>query len=412
MFWVIRLWLAVALLAAPAAHAALPGVSELHGAPEALTDAQLTALLGDAPARAGVIAIGETVHGSSMMLRMQTRLIRYLVTHHGLRLLAWETSVLRGERFARWLAACRDTVSPAPLDELYFPTASDAPLWEWACRFNREHPDNPLVFGGVDVWDRPWEHHARLRETLGKADLAPREVAMVEQQCSTARAQTWADVDALVIAPSVALSRCREALSTLMDSARRRGLFDAALSASTLLGWLGFYEHQGRDDMASWAERDQAQARNLLFLKDKFKSARAVLAAHTSHLAHGRSAADWWGSGDLKSGVHFYQKLTGKPVYAIALTAYTASGAQGEWSLPVARNSIDKRLHDAGHRMAFFNASAPFLKEHARWWMQNQNAPPHENGVDLVPRDHFDAWFFFSESRLDRALPARPLWQP
>src|SRR5687768_17986553 len=42
-------------------------------------------------ARADVIAIGETIHGSSVFLRVQTRLIRHLVTQHGMRLIAWET---------------------------------------------------------------------------------------------------------------------------------------------------------------------------------------------------------------------------------------------------------------------------------------------------------------------------------
>ena len=42
---------------------------------------------------------------------------------------------------------------------------------------------------------------------------------------------------------------------------------------------------------------------------------------------------------------------------AIALTAYSASGTQGEWSLPVARNSIDKKLHDAWTWEAFLTAA-------------------------------------------------------
>ena len=34
------------------------------------------------------------------------------------------------------------------------------------------------------------------------------------------------------------------------------------------------------------------------------------------------------------------------------------------------------------------------------------------DGVEIVPRDHFDAWFFLRESLLDRTLPARPMWRP
>ena len=80
--------------------------------------------------------------------------------------------------------------------------------------------------------------------------------------------------------------------------------------------------------------------------------------------------------------------------------------------LPKAANSIDKVLYEAGHRLAFFHAGAGFLSAHPRWWMQNGNAIGFENGIELVPRDHFDTYFFFDQSLLDRALPARPIWQP
>ena len=105
--------------------------------------------------------------------------------------------------------------------------------------------------------------------------------------------------------------------------------------------------------------------------------------------------------------------MTRKKVFNIALTAHEASGAQGEWSLPTAGNSLDKKLTDAGHVFSFFASNAAFLSEHKKWWMQNQNYPgTYESGVELVPPDHFDAFFFFKRSHLDKALPARPMWQP
>ena len=145
----------------------------------------------------------------------------------------------------------------------------------------------------------------------------------------------------------------------------------------------------------------------------KHKASRAILSAHTSHVSHNRSRADWWGYGDLKSGVYFFAAMSGKKVLNIALTAYSASGTQGEWSLPTARNSIDKKLHDAGHAFSFFTADAAFLSDHPTWWMQNGNFPgPYESGVEIVPRDHFDVYFFLDESHLDKALPQRPMWEP
>ena len=423
----------LALFLAGPAWGALPGVTEFKSPPEKLTDVELSTLLGPRIAGADVIAIGESVHGSSGFLRVQTRLIQHLVTRHGMRLIAWETGVLRGLELTRWLSECVTTRAPVPFGALYGPTASDLPLWEWACEYNRSHPQDPVVFRGMDVWDRPWEHYARIESLGGGAGIQALLIADLKS-CPARRAASWDDVR-LVQAdlargrrflPAAAYERCRKALTAILENARQAGAtkkktdargaddaYEVALSASTLLGWLGYYDRLYADDMESWNERDRAQGRNLMLLMEKHGVSRAILAAHTSHVSHNRSPADWWGYGDLKSGVHFFSALTGKRVFNIALTAYYASGNQGEWMLPEARNSMDKKLYDAGHLFSIFFSDAAFLSEHSRWWMQNgNNADKFENGVEIVPKDHFDAYVFFERSLLDKELPARDTWEP
>ncbi len=226
--------------------------------------------------------------------------------------------------------------------------------------------------------------------------------------------------------PQADYRRCRAALTDLMSEARRVGtqrlaagsatareVFEVALSASTLLGWLGFYNDFWTDDIRSWNERDTAQGRNLDLIMLMHGQSRAILSAHTSHVSHGRSPADWWGYGDLKSGVYFFTAQTGRRVFNIAFTGYEVSGTQGAWSLPVAPNSLDRTLQAAGHVLAYFSSKAPFLSRHRTWWMQNGNFPGrYESGVEIVPSDHFDAFVFFGSSHLDEALPARPMWRP
>ena len=427
--------LIAALLMGAPVFAALPGVTEFKLPPEKIPDAELSALLRERVAGADVIAIGETVHGSSAFLKLQARLIRYLVAQHDLRLIVWENPPLRSLELSRWLASCSKTTSPAPVDVLYFPTLSDAPLLEWMCDFNRSNPGNPIVFRGMDVWDRPWEHYARIQSLAIAVGLDPARLKDIAAHCPAHKASTWAEVDAIfaklapgekTVFPEADYQKCRALLTALLDSARQSGLdkqkkkepgaddaFELAISASTLLGWLGYHNAQWSNDILSWNERDRAQGRNLLLLMAKHGATRAILSAHSSHVSHNRSPADWWGYGDLKSGVYFFTQMTGKKVFNIALTAHQASGAQGEWSLPTAGNSLDKKLTDAGHVLSFFASNAAFLSEHKKWWMQNQNSPgPYESGVELVPADHFDAFFFFKRSQLDKALPARPVWQP
>lgn len=425
--------LIVALLCCGCACAALPGVAELRKAPEAITDRELAVLLEPRLHKVDVVAIGESVHGSAGMLRMQTRLIRYLVVNHGIRLLVWETAVLRSLELSRWVAACTHTRTPLSIDVLYMPTAADLPLWEWICDYNRANPGAPVVFRGMDVWDRPWLHFAQLESAAADAVIDRPVLDRVGKDCPGNRASSWAQMEAVIaelqrpgsVLRESGYERCRVALSGVLDHARQRALqsraanpagadtaFEAALSASTLLGWLGFHYYDGADDIRSWNERDRAQGRNLMLIMAQHGAARAILSAHISHVSHNRSPADWWGYGDFKSGVYFYQQLTGRRVFNMALTAYQASGTQGEWMLPTAVNSIDKVLYDAGHRLSFFHSDAAFLTGHSRWWMQNGNAIGFENGIELTPRDHFDAYFFIDQSLLDRPLPGRPIWQP
>jgi erythromycin esterase-like protein len=428
-----RVVLIVALCWCAPAYTALPGVAEFRGTPEEISDRELAALLESRLRSADVVAIGESVHGSAGLLHLQTRLIRYLVVNHGIRLIVWENPTLRSLELSRWVAACARTSTPVPIDVLYMPTAADLPLWQWICDYNRAHPAAPVVFRGMDIWDRPWLHYAQL-ETAGTAAAIDRQTLhRVRADCPAYHGSSWAEMHALVAdlqRPGSALNgagyqRCAAALTDVLDHARQRAqqlkaanpeeadaAYEAALSASTLLGWLGFHRYDGADDIRSWNERDRAQGRNLMLIMAQHGALRAILAAHISHVSHNRSPADWWGYGDLKSGVFFFQRLTGKRVFSIALTAYQASGTQGEWMLPTAVNSMDKVLHDAGHRLSFFQADAAFLARHARWWMQNGNAIGIENGIELVPRDHFDAYFFVDQSLLDRPLPGRPMWQP
>jgi erythromycin esterase-like protein len=413
-----------------AACGALPGVTEFRKAPEEVTDAELAGLLKARVASADVIAIGETVHGSSAFLAIQARLIRYLVENHGLRLIVWENAALRSLELSRWVSACATTGTrtPAPVEVLYFPTAADRPLWDWICAHNRAHPKDPVVFRGMDVWDRPWEHYARIDSLAGRAGIAPAQIERVRSACPAYRSSSWADVQPAYAGLSGGLfpayEACRAALTAILDAARGTGgekrkakdpdadeAFELALSASTLLGWLGFYR-QFADDVASWNERDRAQGRNLMLLMEQHGATRAILSAHSSHVSHNRSRADWWGYGDLKSGVFFFSEMTKKKVFNIALTAYQATGAQGDWMLPGAANSLDRKLHDAGHAFSFFFSDAAFLGEYPRWWIQNGNAAGMENGIELVPGDHFDAFIFFARSLLNRALPARPVWEP
>ena len=426
--------LGIAFFLSTSVFGALPGVTEFSTSPETITDAELSALLHARVASADVIAIGESVHGSSGFLRIQTRLIRYLVVNHGLRLVVWENPALRSLELGRWVSSCTTVRTPAPIDVLYWPTVSDLALWEWVCDFNLSHPGDPIVFRGMDVWDRPWEHFSKIQASGIRVGIDPLLLKSIKTFCPAYQSSSWPEIEIIFgqlqydgkFLPEADYEQCRAILTVLLNTSRQSGMekkkendpasdeaFELAISASTILGWLGFYNYNWSDDILSWNERDRAQGRNLMLVMEKHDATRAILSAHTSHVSHNRSQADWWGYGDLKSGIFFFTAMTRKKVFNIALTAYEATGTQGDWSLPAASNSLDKKLHDSGHSFSFLPSNAAFLSENSKWWMQNGNFPgPYESGVELTPTDHFDAFIFFERSHLDKALPQRPVWQP
>lgn len=426
--------LVIAFISSTSVFGALPGVTEFRTSPEQITDAELSALLDARVASVDVVALGESVHGSSGFLRIQTRLIRYLVEKHGFRLIVWENPTLRSLELGQWVSSCTKVKTPAPIDALYMPTTSDLALWDWVCDFNRSHPGNPIVFRGMDVWDRPWEHYSKIRALGILVGIDPLLLKSIETFCPASKSSSWPEIESIFgqmshdgkFLPEADYEKCRTILTTLLNTSRQSGIekqkkkdpgsdeaFELAISASTILGWLGFYNYNWSNDILSWNERDLAQGRNLMLVMEKHNASRSILSAHTSHVSHNRSQADWWGFGDIKSGISFFNAMTRKKVFNIAFTAYEASGAQGDWSLPTASNSLDKKLHDSGHAFSFFASNSAFLSENPKWWIQNQNYPgPYESGVELTLGDHFDAFIFFDRSHLDRALTARPMWQP
>ena len=422
-----------ALLLSTSAWGALPGVIELGTPPEKITDTQLAPLLDKRIAEAEVVALGETVHASSGFLKIQTRLIRYLVEKHGFRLIVWENPPLRSLELARWVSSCRTSKSAPPIDVLYLPTPSDLPLWEWICDFNRANPKDTIVFRGMDVWDRPWEHYARIRTLAAGAGIDRRVLEDMDKLCPASRSASWADIEVVLaqvqserhFSSKEDYEKCRATLTSLFKAARQSGLdrqkkkdaaaddaFELAISASTLLGWLGFYNYNWSDDILSWNARDEAQGRNTLLIMEKHAVARAIVSAHTSHVSHNRSRADWWGFGDIKSGIHFFTAMTGK--------RSSTSHSPGTKQVALKDSGCFRRLRILSTRSCTTRSILSHSSRPTRLSCRKirdggsriRTSGSYESGVELVLRDHFDAFIFLDRSHLDRALPARPMWEP
>jgi len=220
--------LTIAFFLSTSVFGALPGITEFRTSPEKVTDAELSVLLNTRVASADVVAIGESVHGSSGFLRIQTRLIRYLVLNHGLRLVVWENPTLRSLELGQWVSSCTTAKTPAPIDVLYFPTAADLALWDWVCDFNLSHPGDPIIFRGMDIWDRPWEHYSRIQASGVRIGIDPVLLASIRTSCPAHQSSSWSEIEIIYeqlqrdgkFLPAAGYEKCRAALTTLLNASR------------------------------------------------------------------------------------------------------------------------------------------------------------------------------------------------
>lgn len=264
----------------------------LTGTPARGTLAPLDSLA----ARATVIGIGEATHGSREFGDLRLIVTRYLVEHHGFRLVAIEASANRLavlDRYARGIESSesitpiveRGWIGRRPLRELV------AWLWEW----NREHPADVVRLVGLD----PQEHElARrdLREFIARAyPEAAERYAAVERELAAADSQASVFGDAridttarrflrdLVVQGEGDAPALRRVLDTLIVS--------AGLDAARLLRQVAEFNASARD---AWSRsRDWYMAVNLLAELDRPTRPRAVVWAHNAHVAAppGRQAA-------------------------------------------------------------------------------------------------------------------------
>lgn len=254
----------------------------LTGTPARGTLAPLDSLA----ARATVIGIGEATHGSREFGDLRLVVTRYLVEHHGFRLVAIEASANRLavlDRYARGIESSesitaiveRGWIGRRPLRELV----------AWLREWNHEHPADVVRLVGLD----PQEHElARrdLREFIARAyPEAAERYAAVERELAAADSQASVFGDARI--DTTARRFLRELLVQGQgDAPALRRLLDtlvvsAGLDAARVLRQVAEFNASARD---AWSRsRDWYMAVNLLAELDR--PARAVVWAHNAHVA-------------------------------------------------------------------------------------------------------------------------------
>jgi erythromycin esterase len=155
----------IGLVAAPAAHAA-PGDTDLvtalaaHAYPlRSITPGGGLAdldPLADMVGEAGVVGFGEATHGSREFRTIGHRVFRYLVDELGFRTFAlelnWSSALPLNDYVLTGQGDPRDLIT-AEMQNAYvfFATEEVLDLLEWMRSYNRQHPEDPVMFMGNDI---------------------------------------------------------------------------------------------------------------------------------------------------------------------------------------------------------------------------------------------------------------------
>ncbi len=117
-----------------------------------------------------VVGIGESVHTTGGEIAMRARLIRYLVSELGFRVLALENPRIQtATGMAPFVERCEGTAEDAALyiDPIWWDRSTPA-LLQWLCDYNQEHPADPVSVIGADIRE-PWDLFRELEAFFGAA---------------------------------------------------------------------------------------------------------------------------------------------------------------------------------------------------------------------------------------------------
>ncbi len=407
--------------------------------PLTLTDQQLSETLDTKIQSARIVAVGESVHGSSQFIKLQHRLTQYLVEKKKFRTVIMENPLIRSRGLTQWLKSCqvqnsgRDALKELPIDLLYTPIQEDVAFLNWLCRYNQKNPREPVVIRGMDIWDRPWEFQSLLESENKDLKLGwESELVKIRQHCLMHAESDWSRFDTIrtqVMNQGGIVNSdfepCITTLNRLLGWAnsrisgarldRKYRLQSVAQVIVEARSWQQYLNAGPQGLAVAWDFRDLAQALNIQSIYEQEGSERSILLAHTSHTSKMESEADWWklGPGAIRSAVSFLRERFKGKLVSIGLTAYEASGTQGVYELPTATDSLDRVLFIANYRLAAIDPDSGFVRQRERWWIQNENSKQdYVDGVHLIPRDHFDLYFFFAQSLVgEPVLPWRPVFE-
>lgn len=422
-------WLTALLCSLPAlASPKLPrGVHAITGVDLNLPQEDLKAL-GRMTRDANIVGLGESVHYSGGLFEAKARVVRYLVEKEGFRLFLWESPLTWSREASEYVRSCRGSSRQAMYSIFAWVwwDSSIQELLEWLCQYNQAHPEDPVVFAGMDSqvsrirseWFAGFDDAMTLTEKYLLATAPVRAEKLYSPIARECYDPFHSKIDQFTKAR---LDACRAAVNRVVrDFAVHRRDYVRASSVQALekarLTLVAFAHHQKMlyfrglyrktqdkaDQRTSMEARDVGAALVVQGLRELHGNPRTIVWAHDWHLAQDSTT---WKSPDevfkARSLGYWLAREHGRRYFPISFVAYEV-GFGPEWGddstiedAPIHDSAIEFQLKRLGYDFLLVNNRATDL------WKPGMRYDLYTNvgRSSYVPAENFGATFYMNQSR-------------
>ena len=400
----LAVWLLFLLLPVPltAADPIQPGIWRLDGITPGLPSSDLEPLRKKI-GKATVVAMGESIHGSSGYLVAKHRIFRDLVERAGFRAIAIETPWSAADGLAAYVKSCAGSPEEAlqNLDGLW-QGAEVLELVQWMCAWNRTHKKakDRLDLFGFDI-EQPEADGPALTAFLARIGVAGDDPpAAGVQRCNgvsgprAPRGQVRADGHAACMESLDAIAQRFASDSKAIIKKTSKTDFEwAKVRLVSLRSWQEFSFYDGSDFRRADEERDWGMAYVLRAMQSLRlpKNTKLVAWAHNFHV----SKAPMENHGLANTMGTFLSAMLGSKYFVVGLIGWQVSydqpgGFCGTGRQP-APTSLEAKLHGLGedHLLSDPKVGSPVF---------DPGTAMPVSGFLVVPQDHYDAFVFLEES--------------
>lgn len=409
---------------------ALARLLQSHGIPlHSPWDVEEFGAAFDVFGNADVVLLGESTHGTSEFYAARAAITRRLIEHHGFTVVAVEADWPDAARIDGYVRHHR---SRPHVGEPFvrFP----AWMWrnhevlafaDWLRSFNEgRSPAAETGFYGLDVYSLGSSIEAVLAY-LDNVDPAEAARARWRYGCLT----PWQDEPSHYgLAVNAGLDRCEAQavaqLQALLDhrlhyvSKDGEQWFDAYQNARIVRAAEGYYRAMVRNSKESWNLRDRHMFATLqAVLGARGPGTKAVVWAHNSHIGDAAATAMGW-YGETNIG-ELSRAAFGNRMVAVGFgTHHGTVAAASDWGAemevktvrPARPESLEQAFHRSGHARSLTvwndrrkrelrEALAQPIMQRAIGVIYRPESELQSHYFQSVPRDQYDAFVWFDESR-------------